>query len=149
MLNNDDPLYLMRLQAISAADQLGSVALACRVLDIPRSTFYRWRKQWLQYGREILRPRERRAPRMPNEQVDPLAFDRGPHGAVEAARADQCVEPYPKTAADSVGYLLGRSLRSSNAIPRRDQRKVDIAASRHGASGGAAEDASFLHGKPP
>lgn len=66
MLNNDDPLYLMRLQAMSAADQLGSVALACRVLDIPRSTFYRWRKQWLQYGREILRPRERRAPRMPN-----------------------------------------------------------------------------------
>jgi len=65
-LLNDDPIYLMRLQAMSAAQQLGSVKLACQVLDIPRSTFYRWPKQWLQYGPEILRPRERRQPRMPN-----------------------------------------------------------------------------------
>jgi len=84
-LLNDDPLYLIRLQAMSAADQLGSVALACRLLDIPRSTFYRWRNQWLQYGREILRPRERRSPRMPNatsplvgEQI--LAFALGHPG---------------------------------------------------------------------
>lgn len=63
---NDDPVYLMRLQAMSAAEELGSVKLACQVLDIPRSTFYRWRKQWVRYGAEILRPRERRAPRMPN-----------------------------------------------------------------------------------
>lgn len=63
---NDDPVYVMRLQAMSAAQQLGSVKLACQVLDIPRSTFYRWRKQWIRYGPEILRPRERRPPRMPN-----------------------------------------------------------------------------------
>src|SRR5207249_1522808 len=84
-LLHDDPLYLIRLQAMSAADHFGSVAVACRVLDIPRSTFYRWRKQWLQYGREILRPRERRSPRMPNstpplveEQI--LAFALGHPG---------------------------------------------------------------------
>jgi transposase InsO family protein len=63
---HDDPVYLLRLQAMSAAQQLGSVQLACRMLDIPRSTFYRWRRQWLQYGPEMLRPRERREPRMPN-----------------------------------------------------------------------------------
>ena len=63
---NDDPIFVLRVQAMSAARQLGSVALACRILDIPRSTFYRWRRQWLRYGPEILRPRERRAPRMPN-----------------------------------------------------------------------------------
>src|SRR5581483_3692762 len=33
---------------------------------IPRSTFYRWRKMANRHGREILRPRERRQPRMPN-----------------------------------------------------------------------------------
>ena len=82
---NDDPIYLMRLQAIAAVQQLGSVQLACRVLDIPRSTYYRWRKQMLRHGSEILRPRERRQPRMPNatpafieEQV--LAFALGHPG---------------------------------------------------------------------
>ena len=32
---SDDPLYLMRLQAIAAVQQPGSVQLACRVLEIP------------------------------------------------------------------------------------------------------------------
>jgi transposase len=65
-MSNDDPVYLMRLQAMAVAEHLGSVQLACRVLDIPRSTFYRWRRQWLRHGPEILRPRERRQTRMPN-----------------------------------------------------------------------------------
>src|SRR2546428_9861303 len=75
----------MRLQVMAAVPQLGSVQLACRVLDIPRSTYYRWRKQMLQHGSEILRPRERRQPRMPNatppfieEQI--LAFALGHPG---------------------------------------------------------------------
>lgn len=41
---------VMRPQAMSAAQQLGSVKLAYQVLDIPRSAFYRWRKRWLRYG---------------------------------------------------------------------------------------------------
>jgi transposase-like protein len=49
---NDDPVYLMRLHAISAPQELGSVKLACQALDIPCSTLYRWRKQWIRYGAE-------------------------------------------------------------------------------------------------
>ena len=35
-------------------------------MAIHHSTFYRWRKQAERYGLEMLRPRERRPPRMPN-----------------------------------------------------------------------------------
>ena len=74
---NDDPLYLMRLQVMAAVPQLGSVQLACRVLDIPRSTYYRWRKQMLQHGPEILRPRERRLPNQLLAARQRLGGDRG------------------------------------------------------------------------
>lgn len=53
----DDPVFVPRLQAMSAASSWGSVNLAYQVLHIPRSTFYRWRKQWIRYGPEILRRR--------------------------------------------------------------------------------------------
>jgi transposase InsO family protein len=36
------------------------------MMGIHPSTYYRWRRQVLRFGLEILRPRERRAPRMPN-----------------------------------------------------------------------------------
>jgi transposase InsO family protein len=36
------------------------------VFGIHHSTFYRWKAQVERFGNEILRPRERRAPRMPN-----------------------------------------------------------------------------------
>ena len=39
---------------------------ACRLHGIHRSTFYRWKAQVERFGPEILRPRERRRPRMPN-----------------------------------------------------------------------------------
>src|SRR5258708_23696526 len=35
-------------------------------MGIHPSTYYRWRAQLLRHGPEMLRPRERRAPRMPN-----------------------------------------------------------------------------------
>jgi homeodomain-containing protein len=35
-------------------------------MGVHPSTYYRWRRQTLRYGLEILRPRERRAPKMPN-----------------------------------------------------------------------------------
>ena len=40
--------------------------LACRMMGVHPSTDYRWRRQVLAYGLEVLRPRERRRPRMPN-----------------------------------------------------------------------------------
>ncbi len=36
------------------------------MLGVHRSTYYRWQRQLVRYGTEILRPRERRRPRMPN-----------------------------------------------------------------------------------
>jgi len=65
-VTNDDVLFAYRLRVLACACELGSVAAACRLYGIHRSTFYRWRSQAQRYGLEILRPRERRSPQMPN-----------------------------------------------------------------------------------
>jgi transposase InsO family protein len=65
-MTNDDVLYAYRLRVLASARELGSVAAACRLYGIHRSTFYRWKKQAERFGLEILRPRERRRPQMPN-----------------------------------------------------------------------------------
>jgi transposase InsO family protein len=44
-----------------------SVSNACRVFGIHRSTYYAWKAQVDRGGLEMLRPRERRAPQMPNQ----------------------------------------------------------------------------------
>jgi transposase InsO family protein len=51
---------------LASARELGSVAAACRLHGIHRSTFYRWKAMSDRFGLEILRPRERRRPQMPN-----------------------------------------------------------------------------------
>jgi len=61
-----DVLYHFRLRTIALAEEIGNVRAACRIMGIHPSTFYRWRKQAERFGNEILRPRERRHPRMPN-----------------------------------------------------------------------------------
>jgi transposase InsO family protein len=65
-MTNDDVLYAYRLRVLAAARELGSVAAACRLHGIHRSTFYRWKGMVERFGLEILRPRERRSPQMPN-----------------------------------------------------------------------------------
>jgi transposase len=65
-MTNDDVLYAYRLRVLASARELGSVAAACRLYGIHRSTFYRWKRQAERFGLEILRPRERRRPQMPN-----------------------------------------------------------------------------------
>ena len=64
---NDDVLYGFRLRLFSVAEELGNVRAACRIFGIHPSTYYRWRGPVLRSGLEMLRPRERRAPRMPNQ----------------------------------------------------------------------------------
>ena len=64
---NDDVLYGFRLRLFSLAAELGNVRKACRIFGIHHSTYYRWRGPVLRSGLEMLRPRERRAPRMPNQ----------------------------------------------------------------------------------
>lgn len=65
-MTNDDVLFAYRLRVLSSARELGSVAAACRLHGIHRSTFYRWKAAVDRFGLEILRPRERRRPQMPN-----------------------------------------------------------------------------------
>jgi hypothetical protein len=42
-MNNDDVIYRHRLRILALAGECGSVAMACRLAGIHRSTFYRWK----------------------------------------------------------------------------------------------------------
>jgi transposase InsO family protein len=66
-VGNDDVLYRFRLRLFSLAAELGNVRAACRLMGVHPSTYYRWRAPVLRSGLEMLRPRERRPPRMPNQ----------------------------------------------------------------------------------
>ena len=74
-MTQDDALYRFRLRALALAQELGNVRAACRAMGIHPSTFYRWRHQVLRFGPEILRPRERRRPKMAN-QTSPFVEQR-------------------------------------------------------------------------
>jgi transposase len=66
-VTQDDLLYRFRLRVFAMAGELGNVRAACRAMGIHPSTYYRWKRQLDRYGPEILRPRERRPPRMANQ----------------------------------------------------------------------------------
>ena len=66
-MTQDDLLYRFRLRTFAMAAELGNVRAACRAMGIHPSTYYRWKQQLDRYGPEILRPRERRPPRMANQ----------------------------------------------------------------------------------
>jgi len=65
-MTNDDRLFGYRLQLFDYAART-SVTEACRTFGVHRSTYYAWKRRVERHGLEILRPRERRAPRMPNQ----------------------------------------------------------------------------------
>ena len=65
-MSNDDLLFRHRQQLFARAGQVG-VSQACQELGYHRSTYYRWRGRVAREGLEVLRPRERRMPRMPNQ----------------------------------------------------------------------------------
>jgi transposase InsO family protein len=67
---DSDVLFGFRLQLLAQARELG-VSEACRIFGVHRSTYYRWKAAVERSGLEMLRPRERRAPRMPN-QLSPV-----------------------------------------------------------------------------
>jgi transposase len=74
-VTQDDLLYRFRLRSFAIAAELGNVRAACRAMGIHPSTYYRWKGQLDRYGPEILRPRERRVPRMANA-TSPLVEQR-------------------------------------------------------------------------
>jgi transposase InsO family protein len=63
---DSDVLFHFRLRLFDHAREVG-VSQACRTFGVHRSTYYRWRAMVERSGLEMLRPRERRAPRMPNQ----------------------------------------------------------------------------------
>ena len=65
-MTQDDVLFGYRLRLFALAGEVG-VSEACRVMGVHRSTYYRWKHQVDRQGLEMLRPRERRMPQMPNQ----------------------------------------------------------------------------------
>jgi transposase InsO family protein len=65
-MTKDDVLFGYRLQLFALAGERG-VSQACRLMGVHRSTYYRWKAQVDRQGLEMLRPRERRRPMMPNQ----------------------------------------------------------------------------------
>jgi transposase InsO family protein len=65
-VTQDDVLFGYRLQLFALADERG-VSQACRLMGVHRSTYYRWKREVDRHGLEMLRPRERRRPVMPNQ----------------------------------------------------------------------------------
>ena len=65
-MTQDDVLFGFRLQLFDLAART-TVSHACRTFGVHRSTYYRWKRQVQRSGLEMLRPRERRRPQMPNQ----------------------------------------------------------------------------------
>jgi transposase len=65
-MTKDDVLFGYR-QALFAEAARTSVSEACRRFGVHRSTYYAWKRVVDRHGLEMLRPRERRSPRMPNQ----------------------------------------------------------------------------------
>jgi len=66
LMTKDDVLFGYRLQLFAEAART-SVSAACRTFGVHRSTYYAWKRQVDRHGLEMLRPRERRRPQMPNQ----------------------------------------------------------------------------------
>ena len=66
-MTKDDVLFGYRLQLFAEAARIGNVSEACRRFGVHRSTYYDWKRQVDRHGLEVLRPRERRRPKMPNQ----------------------------------------------------------------------------------
>ena len=66
LVTKDDVLFGYRLQLFAEAART-SVSAACRTFGVHRSTYYAWKRQVDRHGLEMLRPRERRRPQMPNQ----------------------------------------------------------------------------------
>jgi transposase len=65
-MTKDDVLFGYRQQLFAEAART-SVSAACRTFGVHRCTYYAWKRQVDRHGLEMLRPRERRRPQMPNQ----------------------------------------------------------------------------------
>jgi transposase InsO family protein len=96
-MTQDDVLFGYRLQLFDLAART-TVSHACRTFGVHRSTYYRWKRQVERQGLEMLRPRERRRPQMPNQTPQILeerivAFSLGHPGLGPRRIAAQLARP--------------------------------------------------------
>ena len=161
-MSEDDVLFGYRLRVFDHAART-SVSEACRVFGIHRSTFYVWKRRAERHGLEILRPRERRRPRMP-QQLSPFVEERivafalghpgyGPRRIASELRAGALGrdrrQPQRRLALPAPARpqharqaaLAGRRLRSA---VRAAARAAAGAARRGGAAGRAGRDRLLL-----
>ena len=68
----EDSVRRHRLAILQRAALLGSVTQACREAGISRTLFYRWRRRYLRYGADGLRPRPIRPTRWPRQAIPAL-----------------------------------------------------------------------------
>ena len=106
-MTKDDVLFGYRLQLFDLAART-TVSHACRTFGVHRSTYYRWKAQVDRQGLEMLRPRERRRPVMPN-QLSGIVEERIIAFFVRASRA--------WAAADRGDARRGRNGASSSSHP--------------------------------
>src|SRR3954454_19948772 len=70
-MTQDDVLFGYRLQLFDLAGRK-TVSHASRTFGVHRSTYYAWKRQGERFALEMLRPRERRRPQMPNQLSPPV-----------------------------------------------------------------------------
>lgn len=96
-MTKDDVLFGYR-QALFAEAARTSVSQACRRFGVHRSTYYAWKREVDRHGLEMLRPRERRSPKMPNQlpkmiEERILAFSLGHPGLGPKRVASELARP--------------------------------------------------------
>jgi winged helix-turn helix protein len=97
-VTQDDLLYRFASTDLGHATELGNVRAACRAMGIHPSTSYRWKRQLDRHGPKILRPQERRTPRMANQtsvlvEQRVVAFALGHPGFGPARIAAELAQP--------------------------------------------------------
>jgi transposase InsO family protein len=133
-------IYHRRVRVMEHAAK-ASVAEACRVFGVSRTTFYRWQARIEVYGLDALMPKERRAPAMPNAT---------PTWVVEELLAEAVVRPtlgarrYAENLADR-GFRLSASgvqkILNRHGLGRRRQRVAALAQLTAATSGLVTQDA--------
>lgn len=66
-MSDQERLIDAKISLLQLARELKNVQQLCKTAGIARSSFYEIRKAYEQFGREGLRPKPKRRPRMPNE----------------------------------------------------------------------------------
>ena len=136
-MTKDDVLFGYRLQLFDLAART-SVSRACRTFGVHRSTYYRWKRQVDRHGLEMLRPRERRRPQMPNQlsvmvEQKIVAFSLGHPGLGPRRIASKLARPewggllvspngvYKTLVRHGLNTRKPRSVRTTGSTPNRPE----------------------------